>query len=218
MATGLTAGGIVYPIGGDEFDPAGDMQEQAESIDPRLIYPVANLTERAALAAALAPTASRPLYVHRADAPARAKLERTENGTAWTTHFSGTRSTYTPTVAGFGSGFVATGRYTLNGQVCTGSALVDVSAQGVTGEITIGLPFAADTTDPTRPGIATVGTAFGFTDLSVRWTGTAVLVGTQTVVINQSGTTNANSRWGVGVPANWTSSGFAHIEFSYEIA
>ena len=52
------------------------------------IRPVANATERTKLvadlnAAGIGPTAARPLYVDRADAPAGASLERTVDGTNW---------------------------------------------------------------------------------------------------------------------------------------
>lgn len=53
------------------------------------IRPVPTATARAQLvadltAAGVAPTAARPLYVDRADAPAGASLERTIDGTTWT--------------------------------------------------------------------------------------------------------------------------------------
>jgi hypothetical protein len=187
-----------------------------------IIY-VANATERAQkiatlTAAGFGPTPQRPVVVYRGDAPTGAKLEVTENGSTWSTVFSGAAGTYTPTVSGFGSGFAATGRYTRIGPLVVGRAFVDVSTQGVTGEISISLPFATDTNDPMRLGITPVGAAFGFTDGGIRWTGVVVPTGAQTVVVSRDGTTNANSRWGVGVPANWTSSGFVGIEFTYEAA
>lgn len=49
------------------------------------IVPVANTTERAAVATAIAPSTSRPLVVWRADAPAGQNLETTTNGTTWAT-------------------------------------------------------------------------------------------------------------------------------------
>lgn len=49
------------------------------------IHYVANTTERAAVVLAFAPTASKPLYVHRADAGLGRELERTLNGTDWLT-------------------------------------------------------------------------------------------------------------------------------------
>lgn len=48
-----------------------------------LINYVANTTARSALAATFLPTASKPLYVHRQDAPAGYNLEYTINGTTW---------------------------------------------------------------------------------------------------------------------------------------
>lgn len=47
------------------------------------IVPVADVTERNALGAAVGATTSRPLYVHRADAPASQRLEVTTDGTTW---------------------------------------------------------------------------------------------------------------------------------------
>jgi hypothetical protein len=184
---------------------------------------VANLTARAQLvsditAAGGVISATNPLVVYRGDALAHAKLEVTENGTAWAAYYTASAATYTPTVTGFGSGFVATGRYTRIGPLCVGKALVDLSTNGATGEFSISLPFAIDTSDPMRPGVTPVGAAFGFTDQGVRWTGVVVPVGSQTVVVSRDGTTNANSRWGVGVPGSWTSTGFVGIEFSFEIA
>jgi hypothetical protein len=81
----LTAGGIFYPDGAAEFNPAADMQTQAESVDPMVIHEVANTTERDALAAAFGPSATRPLYVHRGDAPTGGSLEVTTDGTTWRT-------------------------------------------------------------------------------------------------------------------------------------
>lgn len=53
------------------------------SSDVVVIHPVANTTERDALAASYAPSASNPLYVDRQDAATGLKLERTENGSSW---------------------------------------------------------------------------------------------------------------------------------------
>ena len=52
------------------------------------IWPVRNVTERAALASAIGASTLNPLYVHRADADDIGRLEVTENGTAWRTVFS----------------------------------------------------------------------------------------------------------------------------------
>lgn len=49
------------------------------------IHFVPDVTARAALATAFAPTATKPLYVHRQDAPAGVNLEFTTNGTVWDT-------------------------------------------------------------------------------------------------------------------------------------
>jgi hypothetical protein len=58
------------------------------SLSVRDPIPVANTTERAQLVTALtavgqAPSATNPLFVYRADAPAGARLEMTQDGTTW---------------------------------------------------------------------------------------------------------------------------------------
>lgn len=58
------------------------------------IRPVANVTERAKLvsdlnAAGIGPSAARPLYVDRADAPANRRLERSHDGTSWSPFVAG---------------------------------------------------------------------------------------------------------------------------------
>jgi hypothetical protein len=77
--------GIDVPASTDVFDPDGDMRAMGDSFAGRIIVPVANTTERDALATTLSPSSSEPLYVHRADAPAPQRLEWTEDGTTWHT-------------------------------------------------------------------------------------------------------------------------------------
>ena len=60
-----------------------------------LINYVANTSARSALAATFLPTASKPLYVHRQDAPAGYNLEYTINGTTWYTVYP-TKPAFTP--------------------------------------------------------------------------------------------------------------------------
>jgi hypothetical protein len=68
---------------------AGDAPSRAGVVGPfetiNDIVPVANSTDRANVATAVAPTASRPLYVHRADAPVGQELEVTTDGSNWRT-------------------------------------------------------------------------------------------------------------------------------------
>lgn len=78
---GTTPSGIWYPESSDSTRIWELMRQQAESIRP--IVPVASTTQRAAVAAELAPTPSRPLYVHRADATRNRELESTEDGETW---------------------------------------------------------------------------------------------------------------------------------------
>lgn len=47
------------------------------------VVPVADVTERSTAATAIAPTASRPLFVWRADAAVGKEIEVTEDGTTW---------------------------------------------------------------------------------------------------------------------------------------
>ena len=80
---GTTPGGLPFPDGSDEFDPSGDMQAGFDAADVGRIIPVANTTDRTALASALSPSSSKPLYVHREDANAGARIEVTEDGSEW---------------------------------------------------------------------------------------------------------------------------------------
>lgn len=75
--------GAQYPTGSDEFAPHLDIEGLADSLVGRVVVPVANATAAGAVAAAVAPSASNPLYVHRADAKAGSRLEVTEDGTTW---------------------------------------------------------------------------------------------------------------------------------------
>ncbi|HLS14137.1 MAG TPA: hypothetical protein VK095_06455 [Beutenbergiaceae bacterium] len=56
---------ILYPTNADNWDPAGDMEALARSVHH--FVPVANASERNALANDYNPTPARPLYVDRAD-------------------------------------------------------------------------------------------------------------------------------------------------------
>jgi hypothetical protein len=82
-----TPTGISVPAGGDPFDPAGDMVKLANSLRSRIVVPVANVTARTALLAAISwtPSAVEPLRVSRADAPAGRRDELTYDGTNWRT-------------------------------------------------------------------------------------------------------------------------------------
>jgi hypothetical protein len=73
------------PAAGDAPSRAG-IAGPFETIND--IVPVADTTDRANVATAIGPTASRPLYVHRADAPVGQELEVTEDGTTWRTILS----------------------------------------------------------------------------------------------------------------------------------
>lgn len=77
--------GVTIPAGGDVFDPQGDMVSLANSLKSRVVVPVANTTERDALAAAISwtPTAEEPLRVSRGDADPGRELEYTTDGTNW---------------------------------------------------------------------------------------------------------------------------------------
>src|SRR5690625_1543834 len=88
---------IHYPTNADTFDPAGDMESLARSVTH--IVPVANVTERNAIANAFNPTPDRPLYVDRADT---GTLER-NNGSGWEVRSPA------PAIAGRRYGNTATG-------------------------------------------------------------------------------------------------------------
>lgn len=64
------------------------------------IHYVADTAGRTAKAAAYAPTATRPLYVYRGDAPAGAKIEFTTNGTTWFSLYSSGRAAVTLEMSG----------------------------------------------------------------------------------------------------------------------
>lgn len=77
--------GLEYPEGADSFQPHTDIQALADSARGRLIIPVASVAARDSLETALPPSASEPLYVFRADAPAGREIEYTTDGTTWRT-------------------------------------------------------------------------------------------------------------------------------------
>jgi hypothetical protein len=85
----LTPLGLNIPAQTDAFDTATDFADLAASFEGRVVVPVANVTARATLATAVAPSLSEPLYVHRADAPAGLELEVSTDGTTWRSVFSG---------------------------------------------------------------------------------------------------------------------------------
>lgn len=100
MAT--TPTGLTVPAGTDAFDPDGDMRTLAGSLEGRIIVPVPNVTARDALSALVSPSASEPLYVHRQDATLGRQLERTTNGTTWTT-VPGETGDALPLLTGYGA-------------------------------------------------------------------------------------------------------------------
>lgn len=82
----ITPEGYRLPAGTDNYALTNDLRLMMESANT--IVPVANITARVNLVAALttagrAPTATDPLYVHRADAPLGFELEITKNGSSW---------------------------------------------------------------------------------------------------------------------------------------
>src|SRR5690606_23836029 len=64
------------------------------------IHYVANEAARTALVATYAPSATRPLYVYRGDAPAGAKIEFSTNGTTWNRVYSSGRAAVTLATSG----------------------------------------------------------------------------------------------------------------------
>jgi hypothetical protein len=92
--------GVAYPTGADEFAPHVDMEAMADSLHGRIIVPVANETERDALSADVVPTASTPLYVHRADAADGFKLEVNEGAGFYSVSGASRFRFVTPTASG----------------------------------------------------------------------------------------------------------------------
>jgi len=101
-----TETGVHYPLGPDEFAPHIDDQEQAESLNGRIIVPVPNATARNALAASLAPSASEPLFVKRADS---AGFEYTSDGSKW--HALGGIESFGSPTAGSGTAISGSALY-----------------------------------------------------------------------------------------------------------
>lgn len=92
MAT--NAIGVEVPAGTDVFDPQGDMVDLADSLEGRVILPVANSAARDALAAALSPSATEPLIVRYSSG----LIQSTTDGTTWVNHSqAATSSTLTTT-------------------------------------------------------------------------------------------------------------------------
>lgn len=79
--------GLTVPQATDAYQPDADIRTLAGSLAGKIVTPVATVTERAALVASLTwtPSPSRPVYVHREDAPEGRQLEVTMDGTTWRT-------------------------------------------------------------------------------------------------------------------------------------
>lgn len=122
-----TSSKVRVPAGSDAFDPQGDMVALGQSLDGMVIVQVANITERTTVAAAVAPSTTKPLYVHRMDAGVGRELEVSTNGTDWRT---------LPT-AGVGPYAMAVGQITL---------ATDGDAQGP--QVVVNLPAGRFTTTP----------------------------------------------------------------------
>ena len=78
------------------------------------IYPIANEAARAALVAKYPPSASKPLYAHRANAPVGRELEYTTDGTRWRSvkpaggQMSGATNVFGQIAIGHGLGYTPT--------------------------------------------------------------------------------------------------------------
>jgi len=79
----VTPTGLVVPVGSEAFDPATDITDLATSLTGRIMVPVANVSARNALYAAVGASASKPLVVFRADAPPGQQVEYTTDNTTW---------------------------------------------------------------------------------------------------------------------------------------
>lgn len=103
MATS-TFNSITVPAGTDLYNLAPDLKTMAESAT--VIIPVADTTARAAVVAATTPSATNPLYVHRADGTTGFELEVSEDGTAW--HPVGGRGGLKSASTGYPNGDITT--------------------------------------------------------------------------------------------------------------
>ena len=210
---GTTAGGLPYPDGSDEFDPSGDMHAGFDAADVGRIIPVANTTERGTVSTGYSPTTSKPLYVHRADASTRNRLEVTVDGSTFSPVVGGDWVDYTPTVGGFagGASYAVAARWTRIATTIHGRIYIHGGAGGVTSQITVSLPTA--TLAPPAVGIQTIGGAYAVPNGSARYIGSLNLLSTTSAGIYSSA-----GPWGSGVPEPWSSLALLTVEFTYGAA
>lgn len=123
----------------------------------------ANETARAALVAQYAPTAARPLYVFRDNAPAGAELEFTQNGTTWTT--IGSPPPFALTFVGTANQTLANGSWTWIGPM-RNPAATDPNA--TVGDNTNFGPFTYRTNNPTTEGQGIVANVPGLYRISAQ--------------------------------------------------
>lgn len=158
MATTLPEG-IVVPAGGDSYNLTADLRRMMESATTTV--PVANAAARTALVAALTaagrtPSVTDPLVILRNDAPDGAKIEFTQNGSAWVT--VPTSSAWTPLTIAAGYAVVGGSRIPATrihgdsiqlrgGKVRWASGSAAVAAGGVYTSVT-GIPAAHRPTVP----------------------------------------------------------------------
>ena len=158
MAT--TASGVTIPGPSPTTTAATPIQDHwnnlGKSLNGRIVVPVASVTARAALVAALTAegytiSASHPLYTHRADATVGTELEVTVNGTSWRTVTSTDSWTdYTPTWTNLtvGNGSLVA-RHTQVGK--TVHAMIDLtlgSTTEISGSVYVSLPVTPASTYP----------------------------------------------------------------------
>lgn len=171
--------GVHYPLGTDEFAPHLDIEQTADSLQGRVVVPVANTTERASVASALSPSASEPLYVWRTDARDGFQLEVSTNGTTWATANRTSRDG--------AQDLMQSGSY------------VGTTASNGTLNLTFNTPFTVATKTVTvAPGATSGGLA------SVACTGVPTLTGVQLVCYNPTGVLLN----GQTVRINWIATGY----------
>lgn len=221
MAT--TAAGVIVPAGTDEFNPQGDMSTMGASLAGRIIVPVANTTAQAAYISALTaagtpPSASNPVYTHRADAGLGRELEVTIDGTTYRrVGSSSSWATYTPVLTGtgtsptLGAGSIA-GRFTSDGVTQRGSVLIAFGS-GMTagsGQYYITLPLVTPST------ARVVGTTFLYhASPATRAVCATQVITTTQVYLSPHGATD---EVGGAVPWTWASGDLIRVQFEAEVS
>lgn len=178
MAT--TASGVTIPGSSPTTAAATPIQDHwnnlGKSLNPLVIVPTASVTTRAALVTARnteGPTisASAPLRVHRADAPAGCEIESTINGTTWET------AVFTPQIAA--------GMYAVN--VDSSGRVAIRPATGSTGPLPMDTGLLVEPANNAAPALVVRGLA-GQSQPIQQWMDSAGFVYAYVHSLNATGT------------------------------